>query len=150
MNKKLRHQRILDIIDTKAVETQEALAALLVADGIDVTQATVSRDIRELRLIKINLGNGRIKYSKPLKAPENKRFSAIFGDAVISADYALNTVVLKCHAGMAQAACAALDAVEFPDIVGTLAGDDTIFVLMRTETKAQEFTVSIMKMLKNG
>ena len=150
MNKKLRQRRILEIIDSRAVDTQETLAAILVAEGIDVTQATVSRDIRELRLIKITSEGGGVRYSKPLKAPENKRFNAIFKDAVLSADYASNTVVLKCHAGMAQAACAALDAVDFDDIVGTLAGDDTIFVLLRTETKAQEFTLSIMKMLKNG
>lgn len=131
--KNKRQYKILDIIKLHDVETQEMLQNLLSQYGFNVTQATVSRDIKELKLIKKAGENGNYRYVVP---EENTSKQSFFVDAVISVDYAVNTVVLKCHNGMAQAACAALDSMEYKKIVGTIAGDDTIFILMRTENDA--------------
>lgn len=133
--KNKRQYKILDIIKMHDVETQEMLQNLLAEYGFNVTQATVSRDIKELRLVKKMTENGIYKYA----APEENRFKKnIFIDTVTGIDYAMNTVVVRCHTGMAQAACAALDSMDYNGIVGTLAGDDTIFVLMKTEAEARK------------
>ncbi len=132
--KNKRHTKILEIIKQQNVETQEMLQELLLEYGFKVTQATVSRDIKELKLIKKLDENGVYKYVSPSDSSVKQN---IFTDTVISVDYAVNTVVVKCHNGMAQAACAALDSMNYKNIVGTLAGDDTIFVLTRTEADAE-------------
>lgn len=134
-----RKKAILDIVSKYEVDTQETLLALLCERGFTVTQATVSRDIKELSLLKTMGINGSYKYTLPQKATLNtakSSFSAIFSDAVVSVDSAMNTVVIKCSTGMANAVCSRLDYVGYPGVVGTLAGDDTIFVLMRTEKDA--------------
>lgn len=133
--KNKRQYKILDIINLHDVETQEMLQKLLSDYGFNVTQATVSRDIKELKLVKKACSNGIYKYAAP---SENHFKQNIFIDTVIDIDYGMNTVVVKCHTGMAQAACAALDSMEYEGIVGTLAGDDTIFVLMKTESEARK------------
>lgn len=151
MKKEARQKIILDVILHNDVDTQERLTELLKDRGVITTQATISRDIRELGIVKISVSDSTVRYSLPLRETENKRFRTIFSDAVTDVDYALNTVVIKCRGGMAQAVCAALDAVEFEGIVGTIAGDDTIFVLMRTERSAAEFSAGIRKIMnKNG
>lgn len=133
--KNKRQYKILDIIKMHDVETQEMLQNLLVEYGFNVTQATVSRDIKELGLLKKMNKNGIYRYESPFK----KEFKPnILADTVTGIDYAVNTVVIKCHNGMAQAACAALDSMDYTGIVGTIAGDDTIFVLMRTEAEARK------------
>lgn len=133
--KNKRQYKILDIIKMRDVETQEMLQNLLSEYGFKVTQATVSRDIKELKLVKKMNENGIYKY----EAPSESQFKQnIFADTVTGIDYAINTVVIKCHTGMAQAACAALDSMNYGGIVGTIAGDDTIFVLMRTESEAKK------------
>ena len=134
-----RKNAILDIVSRYEVDTQETLQALLLECGFNVTQATVSRDIKQLSLVKTMSENGSYKYSLPIKPYEKNTRSALsvfFSEAVSSVDRGMNTVVIKCHTGMANAVCSKLDAVGYSNIVGTLAGDDTIFVLMRTEEDA--------------
>lgn len=144
--KNKRQYKILSIIKTHDVETQETLQNLLAESGFNVTQATVSRDIKDLRLVKKKTENGVYKYA----APEEERFRRnIFEETVREIDYAVNTVVIKCYNGMAQAACATLDSMDYSGIVGTIAGDDTIFVLMRTESDAEKL-VKIFRELIGG
>lgn len=142
--KNKRQYKILDIIKMHDVETQEMLQNLLAEYGFKVTQATVSRDIKELRLVKKMTENGIYKYAAPA---ENQFKQNIFIDTVTDIDYAMNTVVVKCHTGMAQAACAALDSMDYSGIVGTIAGDDTIFVLMRTEAEARKLVKTFKELV---
>ena len=143
MMKKIRQDKLIEIIRNNDVTTQEMLKRLLENEGISVTQATLSRDINELNLKKEN--NGVYRYIVPAK--RNFECPAILRDSVIDILYALNTVVIKCHTGMAQAACATLDKMQCPEIVGTIAGDDTIFVLMQSENIASEFCCSLREMI---
>lgn len=136
--KKQRQNRIIELIEQHEIATQDALKQYLEADGIAVTQATLSRDINELNLKKQASPTGVYVYVRAKKA--DFKCPQIFIDSVVSVDYALNTVVIKCNTGMAQAVCATLDKMNCDGVVGTLAGDDTIFVLMRTEAAAAEFT----------
>lgn len=138
--KSQRHQMILRLVNEGRIDTQESLLEALAQNGFVVTQATVSRDIRELALIKTITADGSYKYSIPSLKKSEKSSSAVLGfinDAVISVDYAGNTVVVKCHSGMAQAVCAKLDDTGIENVVGTIAGDDTVFMLMRTESDAE-------------
>ena len=130
-----RRDVILDIINDTAVSTQEQLIGLLADRGIAVTQATLSRDIQQLSLVKLRDENGIYRYTLPPAAAVEK---GIFSQAVVDVDYALNTIVLKCHAGMAQGTCAAIDSVRHEGVVGTIAGDDTIFILVRSEADAKK------------
>lgn len=136
-----RHDLILKLVSENSISTQDELIELLAKNGCQVTQATISRDIRELALIKTRRSSGKYSYAVPaLKKTsldkQDKMIFTILSDAVVSIDYALNTVVVKCHTGMAQAVCAKLDKTGLEDVVGTIAGDDTIFILMRTERDA--------------
>ncbi len=143
--KKQRQNKILEIIENNEVATQETLKKYLEDAGIAVTQATLSRDINELNLKKRISANGTNVYVIPQK--KMTMCPAIFRDAVIDIVYAMNTVVIKCHTGMAQAACATLDKMEDTEIVGTIAGDDTIFALMKNESAAAEFTEELHALL---
>lgn len=147
--KKRRQAKILEIISSNDIETQEELQELLISFGYDVTQATISRDIKELRLVKDLSQKGRYVYSTGKKQTENitHRAGGIFNETIISIDYALNTVVIKCFSGMANAACAAIDSMNHPEILGSIAGDDTIFILCRTEEAAMMFTNKLRSML---
>ena len=139
--KQKRHARIIEIIENNTVKTQEALQQLLFESGYNITQATISRDIKELRLIKTLSEDGEYKYSIPKASSQNgqeEKFKALFSDSVLKIDYAINTVVVKCKEGMANAVCATLDTLDFKNIVGTLAGDNTIFIIMRTEENAKD------------
>lgn len=135
--KNRRHDIILEIINEEPVTTQETLIQLLARRGIKTTQATLSRDIQQLSLVKQRDDNGVYRYTLPAAAVAEK---SIFSEAVLSVDYAMNTIVLKCRAGMAQGTCAAIDSVNHEGIVGTIAGDDTIFILMRSESDAKKLT----------
>ncbi len=117
--------------------------------GFEVTQATISRDIKELRLVKDLSPDGRYVYSTGKKSIENvnHRAGGIFNETIISIDYALNTVVIKCFTGMANAVCAAIDSMDLDEIIGTIAGDDTIFILCRSEETASYFTNKLRTML---
>ncbi len=143
--KNKRQDIILEIIKDNKVETQEALQEMLAQRGFNVTQATVSRDIKELRLIKRSGRGGSYHYEMPGDMQSDRN---IFFDVVTKVDYAVNTVVIKCRNGMAQTACAALDGMEYNKIVGTLAGDDTIFVLMRTENDAADLVKTLGKLIR--
>lgn len=130
-----RQSKIIELIDNNVVETQEELAELLKRSGIKVTQATVSRDIKELRLIKVLDESGRYKYAV-LKNQDNyqiDRLVKMLTDSILDIDYSGNMVVLKTISGTASAAAAAIDGLAWKEIVGTIAGDDTIFILSRDE-----------------
>ena len=140
--KKDRHTRILELIATNVVETQEQLIDLLRADGVNVTQATVSRDIKDLKLIKTADKSGKYKYSRP-KADEDRpsaKFHNIMKETVINVDHAMNIVVIKTYPGMAGSAAAAIDSLHNTGIVGSIAGDDTIMLVMRDEPIAATFS----------
>jgi transcriptional regulator of arginine metabolism len=140
MTKKQRQNIIIDIIKKNNITTQEMLKNYLEDIDIEVTQATLSRDINELNLKKDSAGIYR--YASVI---ENiTECPAILKDSVADIVYAQNIVVIKCHTGMAQAACATIDKMKCTGIVGTLAGDDTIFVLMPNENSAVELC-SILK-----
>ena len=139
-----RQKLIIKIITDEDICTQEMLQKRLKTHGLNVTQATISRDIKEMALIKALGDNGQYKYDIPAVSKEKIKtneelFINIFVESVEKVDIALNTVVIKTHVGMAQAVCAKLDKTSYPQLVGTLAGDDTIFALMRTEKDAIEF-----------
>ena len=142
--KNKRQERILELIKEKSVETQEELSELLRREGYNVTQATVSRDIRQLHLVK-TAKNGRLTYSLSKNTPgkEASKFDNILAAAVVSADSAGNITVVKTLAGMAQGAAAAIDGNHYGDIVGCVAGDDTILVVMRDEDAAKELKKTI-------
>ena len=132
-----RHKKILALIAEHEVETQEELQQLLQENGFNITQATVSRDIKELKLIK-TLQDGVYRYVQSVTdtSISSIKFESIFTEAVLKIDYSGNTIVIKCRTGLANAACAVFDAMEIDNVVGTIAGDDTIFVLMRNENSA--------------
>lgn len=140
--KSARHQAILDLIEQHPIDRQEDLLAHLREEGFDVTQATVSRDIRELQLVKTATADGRYRYvpasasGKVTHSPS--RFEMLFRESVLKVDYAGNTVLVKCFSGMANAACEVFDAKQWDNVVGTLSGDDTFFILMRTPEAAAE------------
>ncbi len=134
MKKYTRQTKILELISKKEVETQEELADGLKAMGIDVTQATISRDIKELRLVKVMSKNGKYKYATIGQSQEGitDRLYKIFENSVVSIDNAMNIIVLKTIPGAAQICASAIDYMGVDDIVGTLAGDDTVFVAIRS------------------
>lgn len=139
--KSKRQQMILDLVQNRMIDTQENLRSALEDMGLNVTQATLSRDIKELSLIKVTDEQGNSRYCVPRLSreglAEGSRDTLDFlKTAVVSVDFAVNTVVIKCHAGMAQAVCAKLDNTDIENSLGTIAGDDTIFMLMRTEKDA--------------
>ncbi len=147
--KKRRQAKILELISSTDIETQEELLELLNQYGFEVTQATISRDIKELRLVKELSSKGRYVYSTGNKKNNNiaHRAGGIFNESIISLDYAMNTVVIKCFSGMANAACAAIDSMNQNEILGTIAGDDTIFMLCRSEDGAKNICSKLRKML---
>lgn len=147
--KKNRHKKILSLIQEFNIDRQEVLLEYLNNAGFAVTQATVSRDIKELRLVKTIVSDGKYRYS-PAASDNNSDVStkfAVFNQSAKSVDYANNMIVIKCYTGMANAACAVLDAMNHEGVVGTLAGDDTIFVLMRDEKMAVALVENIKKLI---
>ena len=147
LNMKTRRQaKILELIQRNDVETQEELSAYLVREGFQVTQATVSRDIRELKLTKIAMDNGKQKYAVITDADSGmmEKYARVLREGFISMDLAKNIVVIKTVSGMAGAVCAAIDAMKFQEMVGSIAGDDTIICIIRDDEEA----VKIMKKLR--
>ena len=145
-----RQAAILDIITSNEIKTQEELSANLRDRGYYATQATISRDIKELRLIKVASHSGGYQYSTPDQsstATHMTRLKNIFRECVVKVDRAQNLVVLKTLVGMANAAAAAIDAMKIRDIVGTLAGDDNILVILRTNEDAEKFCEMVTGML---
>lgn len=145
-----RQKKILELISEKSIETQEQLLKELQDSGYKSTQATISRDIKELRIIKTLDGLGGYRYSAPAKQDGEKfdvRIRVIFRECVMSTDYAQNLVVIKTMPGLGAAAGANIDALHIPSVVGTLSGDDTALVIMRDNQAAMEFNEEIRKML---
>ncbi len=145
-----RHAKILDIIENNVIETQDELAEKLRELGMDVTQATISRDIKELRLVKVLTPDGKYRYSAMHSdtGNMNDRLLVIIKEAYVSCDYANNILVIKTLPGMAQAVAATIDALGWNDIVGTIAGDDTIMVVCRAEKIAEDLMDKITRMVR--
>ncbi len=146
-----RQEKILAIIAEEAIETQEQLIERLREQGVSSTQATISRDIKQLHLIKEPVGGGRYRYA--VSAHKTKlsfadRLQTILRESIIGVDYAQNLVVLKTMPGLAGAAGAAFDGMEITQMVGTIAGDDTVLVIMRDAESALEFIDEIREMQK--
>ncbi len=152
MSKEKRQKEILNIITSSSISTQQELQERLKEKGFETTQATISRDIKELSLIKAVSESGAYKYDIPSsikdrgKSPE-EILKNIFQEAVVSVNSAMNIVVIKCNTGMAQAVCAKLDNAYFESIVGTIAGDDTVFAVLKSEEFAIEFAGMLNSLL---
>lgn len=142
--KKKRQAQILSIIRENPIENQEMLIKALAERGFSVTQATVSRDINELNLEKSVNREGISCY---VKVTDSGKFGSLFQQSVINVNYAMNIVCLKCHSGLAPAACTAFDNTNPSRVVGTIAGDDTVFILARTENDAKELCEKLREML---
>lgn len=144
-----RHQKILELINLYPINTQEELLLKLREEGYVVTQSTVSRDIKSLRLQKALSKDGKYHYIAPdVKSAEMKSsFAGILSSSLISAEAAANLVVVKTYSGMASAACAAIDSMKFEGVVGSLAGDDTIFIACKGNEDAKEFVIKLNKFL---
>ncbi|EOS51578.1 arginine repressor [Lachnospiraceae bacterium MD335] len=145
--KRERHEVVVDLINKYDIETQEELAAYLRQEGFDVTQATVSRDIRELKLSKISAGGGRQKYII-LSGDDTDlgdKYIRVLRDGFVSMNMAQNILVIKTVQGMAMAVAAAVDAMKLPEIVGCIAGDDTIMAAIKTV----EDTRAVMEKLED-
>ena len=148
--KRARQAEILNIIQAVDVETQEQLLDELKARGFSATQATISRDIKELRLVK-ELSGGGYRYASSERkglADSDARLRNIYKEGVTSVDRAQNIVVVRTMPGLASAACSALDSMEIPGMVGSLAGDDTGILIMRDNDAAERFNQEVHKLLK--
>ncbi len=134
-----RQAKVLEIIRQQPIETQEDLALSLKKEGFDVTQATVSRDIKELGITKTPTGSGRYRYMVPQERTYEdsaRRTRRLFQDSVVSVDYSENLVVIRTLTGNAHAVAATIDEMSFPEIVGTIAGDDTILIVVKPKSGA--------------
>ena len=147
-----RHAKILEIINSHSVETQEELQALLRQAGYAVTQATVSRDIKELRLVKTPGQGGGYRYATAKGGSEHisAKFHSIFAGSVVQVQHARNIVVVHCLPGMAQAACAAMDSMHWSQVIGTLAGDDTLICIVTGEREAEDLVLELKKTLSDA
>ena len=141
-----RQTKMLELIKKHDIETQEVLSDYLQKEGYQVTQATVSRDIRELKLTKVAMSNGRQKYAALTEANEDlsEKYTRVFRDAFVSMDMAQNILVIKTVSGMAMAVAAAIDAMHLHEIVGCIAGDDTIMCAVRSV----DDTIAVMSRLR--
>ena len=145
-----RQNKILELISTQNIETQEQLLKALQDCGFQSTQATVSRDIKELRLVKSPVRGGGYRYTTAKGGqhePISAKFHSIFGGSVVRVQYAQNIVVVHCLPGMAQAACAAMDSLHWDQVIGTLAGDDTFICIVTSERDAEDLVIELKKML---
>ncbi len=147
--KKIRQNKILEIINSRDIETQDELIECLHDHGLDVTQATISRDIRELKLTKISSGTGMYKYVQPKddKATD-ARLSRTLTDSITHVDCALNQIVLKTYPGMAGAVAVSVDSIDKSEILGCVAGDDTIIVVCRTVESAAHIAENIRHFIR--
>lgn len=143
-----RQNEIISIISSRDIETQEELASALRNLGYKVTQATVSRDIRELSLIKVAAKAGGFKYAKPDKqeVAVSERFTRILTDSLISVDATGNIIVVKTLSGSANVAAEAIDNLGWPEILGTIAGDNTVFIAVRNQDETADISARIRKL----
>ena len=147
-----RHAKIIELISQYDIETQEELAEYLNNAGFKVTQATVSRDIRDLKLTKVSLNGGKQKYVIHRQDEDgmSEKYIRVLRDGYMSMDMAQNILVIKTAPGMAMAVCAAIDALEWNEIVGSIAGDDTIMCAVRTVNDTLLVMNKIKKLIKNN
>ncbi|MCR4628669.1 MAG: arginine repressor [Bacillota bacterium] len=146
-----RHSKIVELIGKHDITTQEELASYLNREGFHVTQATVSRDIRELRLMKVQTSDGKQKYA--VFHPQNDfddKYIRILHDSFLSMDMAQNILVIKTVSGMAMACAAALDNLHFPEVVGSIAGDDTVMCAIRSVDDTIVLMDKIRKLIAAG
>ena len=138
--KSKRQEKILEVIDKYNIDTQDELLKRLSDMGVEATQATISRDIKELKLIKVATPDSKYKYAvaTPGEFKASAKFSNIISETLVNVDYAGNQIVLKTYSGMANAAAAAIDAMGWNEILGTIAGDDTILIIARDAHMAEE------------
>ena len=139
-SKRERQQTILRLIQEHPISRQESLLEYLRGEGFDATQATISRDIRELSLVKAATSTGDRYVSSHSETPNPKvqgRFETIFHESVLGVDFAGHVVLVKCYSGMANAACEVFDALQWKNVVGTLSGDDTFLIVARSERDAK-------------
>lgn len=146
-----RHSKIIELINKYDIVTQEELAEKLNDEGFNVTQATVSRDIRELKLTKMAVDNGKQKYVIIQNAEGwiSEKFIRVLRDGFLSIDYAENLVVIRTVSGMAMAVAAAIDGMQWGEILGCIAGDDTIFCAIKTKEEAMIIMDKIKRMVSN-
>lgn len=144
-----RQAAIIEIIEKYDIETQDELAERLQEAGFSATQATISRDIREMKLTKLALSNGRQKYIvlKQNEFSNQEKYKRVLADGILSMEIAQNIIVVKTVAGMAMAVAAALDGLEIEGVVGCIAGDDTIMCVVRTNDMSREVVASIRKIM---
>lgn len=149
--KRYRYNKIKEIVKARPIETQEELAQALLEEGIEVTQATVSRDIKELMLIKVPTGDGHYRYAL---TPDNNiilsrtRITRLFQDSILSMDTALNQLVIHTLPGSAQSVSFAIDNAKWPEVIGSLAGDDTILIIARTVEDVPQIQKKITALMK--
>ena len=146
-----RQAKILAIIERESIDTQEQLQQRLQEEGIRCTQATISRDIKQLHLIKEPIGQGQYRYAVSVQRSRLNvadKLRTIFRESIVSVDYAQNLVVIKTMPGLANAAASAMDNMNIPYLVGSLAGDDTALLVLRDSESAQSFCDEIHEMLK--
>lgn len=151
--KNYRQTKIKAIIEAQTIETQEELAAALKEQKIEVTQATVSRDIKELHLVKIPYGHGKYRYSYPLDVQQvhsETKMQRIFQETVTKIDYSENIIVIKTHPGSSGSVALVLDNAQWPEIIGTLAGDDTVLVVIKDKNTVPDIAEKLKTMaMKN-
>ena len=144
-----RQEAILDLINGEDISTQIELTTRLSEMGFQTTQATISRDIKELKLVKTAMPDGGYRYQVSKandKYPISHKFYSLFRDSVTHVDYAFNQVVINTYTGMAQAICATMDGLEWPGVLGTIAGDDTVLIITRGEAFAAELTEKLREL----
>lgn len=148
--KTARQDAIIEMIGNHCIETQEEIALRLREKGYQVTQATVSRDIKELKLLKIPARDGGYQYALPEKqdASVNDRLIRMLTDSLVSVNYAGNMIVAKTLSGSANIAAEALDNMEWPELLGTIAGDNTVFMVIRSESEVIEVAERIDRLIK--
>ena len=147
-----RHAKILELIENYEIETQDELAQKLCEEGFNVTQATVSRDIREMKLTKIATEKGRQKYAviSSNDSEMTERMTRVFREAVTKMDYAQNMLVIRTLGGMGMAVAVALDNMQNPEILGTIAGDDTVFCVVRSHNQASVIIEKLYRIIHSA
>lgn len=145
-----RQAKILEVIKHAVVETQEELADLLSRSGIPVTQATVSRDIKELQLNKVPTGDGRYRYALPEEAPTGSwdRRRRIFRESVLAVDYSENIIIIKSLPGTAQGVASAIDHLGWTELLGSVAGDDTVMIVIKPPSATDEVAERIQTLMR--
>ncbi len=152
--KNKRQEKIKELIENNVIVTQDELQYLLNSQGFNVTQSTVSRDIKEMRIVKAQDINGIYRYIYPKNgkiAPDNannEHYLEVFGKGAYDVRYAMNNIVIKCYTGMASSTCVVLDTLFGDKIIGSIAGDDTIIAITADEASAKELTEELTEIIK--